>query len=144
MLSINRSLTATGRYISIMDQAIDREAPGFDFMKFAETEDQQYIPLKGSEVPTVFHYKTLSMRRMQRIMSMRSDEVGSPEQSFEALAYGLKKVEGMEVDGKPLELKFETVGGEERVADKSLQAMYKFTLFRELGQHIIKRSDLSF
>jgi hypothetical protein len=145
MLIINRSLTGTVPYIYSEDPAIDKKHLAFSKELYRETRDSKHVPVRDGERPTVFHLKSLSMRRLQRIMSMRNlDGTISPEQYGEAVAFGLKKVDDFEVDGKPFELKLESIGSEERVKNKSLEAIFKQDLFIELGARILELSDLNF
>lgn len=146
MLTISRSLTGTVQYVYSSDPAIDKDSPEFSWEKYRETGDVKHLPTKGeSERLTVFSLKPISMKRMQRITSMRNESGGfSTEQFGEAVAYGLKKVDNFEVDGKPFSLEFEGASDEQRVKNKSLEKIFKQILFIELGNRVMEISDLSF
>lgn len=143
MLNISRSLTGTVKYVHSDDPAIDKDSPDYNPEKYAETRDLAHLPAKAGEKLTVFELKSLSMRQLQRITSMRAlDGTWTTEQLCECVAHGLKGVSDIEVDGKPFSLEMEK--GDERVKEKSLAKIFKLTLFRELGYQILAVSDLSF
>lgn len=151
MLSLSRSLTGTVPHVFSSDPALDAEAKDaqgnalLDLDAFKKTGDLKHVPAKDGEKLTVFYLKPLSMKRLQKITSMKLlDGNFTTEQLGEAVAYGLKRVENLEVNGKSVELKMEGGGSEERVSQKSLEAIFKQTLFIELGSRVLEISDLSF
>lgn len=146
MLTISRSLTGTIQYVYSGDPAIDTDSKAYNPEEYQKTLDRKHLPLKSdSDKHSIFHLRSVGMKRMQRITSMRNESGGfSTEQLGEAVAYGLKKVDDFEVEGKPFELKLETINGEERVKNESLEKMFKLLLFMELGNKILDTSDLSF
>lgn len=145
MLVINRSLIGTIKYVYSDDPALDKKDPGYNPDAFESSGDMAHLPVKLGEKLTIFHLKSLSMKRVQRITSMkRLDGDFTAEQFGECVAFGLKDVENMEVNGKKFELQLEEVNGEERVKDKSLEQIHSIILFRELGMRILAVSNLSF
>lgn len=145
MIIMNRSLTGTVKHICLEDPALDKSDKGFSLEKFRADGDMAHMPCKDGQKPTVFHLKSLSMKRLQKLTSMRQlDGSFSTEQLGEAVTYGLKRVDDMEVDGSRVELKLETVGGEEKVTRESAEAIFSIALFAELGYRILEISDLSF
>lgn len=142
---MNRSLTGTLKHVCREDPALDKLDPAFSMEKFIETGDMSHLPCIDGQKPTVFHLRSLSMKRLQKLTSMRVlDGSWSMEQFGEAMAYGLKKVIDMEVNGKLVDLKLETVSGEEKVTKASLEEIFSVALFVEVGYRILESSDLSF
>lgn len=145
MLSINRSLVGAVRHVYSRDPALDKDHKDYSPALFRDTGDLKHMPPKEGQRVAVFELKPLPRRRLNRITSAKpADGDFTAEQYNEAVAYGLKAVRDFEVDGAPVELHFDGDGADQRLREKSLDAIYKLTLFIELGSRILEISDLSF
>lgn len=143
MLSIKRSLIGLVKHVFYDDPALGKDHESYSYEKFVETGDVAHLQATGDL--TVFHLKPLSMKRLQRITSMKPlDGNWTTEQFGECVAYGLKSVENMEVDGKKVELQFDDASGEQRIKNKSLESIYNQILFNSIGSRVLEISDLLF
>lgn len=65
------------------DTSIDSDNPNFDHAKWIETGDDQFLPLKAGEKPTVFVIKGVSREVIKRANAMLMR--GDAEESVEAM-----------------------------------------------------------
>lgn len=137
-----RSANERFEYVYPEDPALDRENEAFNWDEYLRTGDRQHIPCKDGEQPTVFHLQRLSRKALFHVLS-KDKEL----QALEAVAYGLKRVENLEVSGQPFALKFRQNSSKtetgERLADETLDAMLAIDLIGDLGYRIICLSRLS-
>lgn len=140
---LQKRLDAQIEYISSLDGAIDREAPGFDWDKYTATLDAKHLPIKAGSTPTVFVLQGLS-RDVLGVVVKGFDSSAQWEriEAFDAaVKYGLKRVRNFKnAKGDDVELKFEQSSLGEGLDKASINAIYDPQLFIELGSKIYEAS----
>lgn len=134
---ITKSITARRDYVWSRDPARDKDAPGDNWEEFVKTGDVSHVKVKEGARLCLFKLSPLTRVQMLRVLAMESSY-----QINEAVAFGLKGVDGYVVDSIPVELEFRGQGDEKRVNERSLNAIWDAELFAELGARILHISRL--
>ena len=125
------------------DPAFDRESPDWTeaWKVYTESRVPDALPCKPGLKPTVFRCKPLTMNSYNRMLGEMT-ELG---RCIEAVRYGLRKVEGFEVDGLGLVFDstcFEKDGRDERVKADVLEKIFDPQVFATIGLAVIEESTL--
>mgnify|MGYP001600189261 CR=1 FL=1 len=137
---IRRSFIAEVRHVWSSDEALDKDHPSFDWQAFVKTGDLAHVPAKENAQLAVFHLRPLSRQRFLRVWGSGAEPL---QMRHDAVAFGLRRVTGFEVDGRAVELEFQSVDGEERVTPRVLDQLFDPMLFLELGERILELSRIS-
>ena len=112
------------------DAALDLAHPDYSYGEYLKTWDRKHLPVRAGFTPSVFKLRRLGMKVQQHCF--RQPHV--PDRDREFVAYSVKGVTDFDENAGELVLKFEKGEfGEQRLADESLEKIYSWDLFRELG-----------
>ena len=139
MLKLKKNLTETITHIWTDDPAIDSSSPEFNADKYIETGDEKYLPMKEGEEPTRFRIAPLTRKQWLEV----SSQGGLTAQVDVAVAYALRGVENLEINGSPLHLETEPTSKGNRVKQEYLDQIWDPSLMTELGARIISISRLN-
>lgn len=117
-------ITAPWAYISRSDPAIDDEAPGFDWRRYRETQDDAFAPRKQGAVAARFVLKRLSYEERQDV-DVRA-EVSATIANEHAARVALTDVQGLELEAGPFVLS--------RAPNKPVEA----AVLRQLGNDLVQ------
>ena len=136
--------TASDHYIHIYskDPAIDQTAPGYDPVKWTETGDAKYLPVKSGCVPVQFRLRHLDARSRASITDLLAHD--EPTQAVvEAISLAVVEILHAELpDGTPVQAEFTQANRDRRrrLTDETLAILYSANngdLVAELGNRII-------
>jgi hypothetical protein len=126
-------------YISPRDKALDVDSPAFNFSKFMETFDRQYMPIKPGMTPTVFTLKKLTRKLWNGITSQPAHVQNEAAVTF--CVTGISNC--TDSRGNLIVPEFEGQDAERRLSQKTLDDIWTPNMFPELGKVILVISDLS-
>lgn len=142
MLRLKARSTDTVSHVWTQDPALDDENPETDYEKYLDTGDEKYLRFKEGLTPARFELVPLS-RQQDRHISQLIVAKRQIDAVHETIAYCLKNIVGVEVDGKPLTLKFEKGDlGNERLTKESMDSIYDLGLWSELAGRVREVSRL--
>ena len=127
-------------HIYSQDPALDRDAESFAdaWAEFLKTGDKSKLPIRDGHTPTLWHIQRLKRKRFLWVLDQPDSHRAS-----EAIAFGLKQVDGFTVDGVPFALGFKKFSdSEDRLSEDTLEILFDPTFFGELGVRILGLSKL--
>lgn len=144
MLTLTRSLTATHDFVWDKDPALNFQAEGFQTAWAEHVKTGKLDPIRSffheGTVPSVFKLAPLSRRQWLHVAQMpgiMSD--------YESVAFSLRSVEGLEINGGPLQITTADVvevNGMKRLKSEVIDLIYDPFLFRLIAERVIEISRL--
>lgn len=135
---ISKSLVGTVLHVWSQDGALDKSDPeqfGVAWAEFAKAGDVSKLPMRDGCRPSVFVLAPLTRKQF-----LRAYQHSGIEQVNDIVAYGLREVRDVEVDGRPLELEREKSEVGQRATAATLDALFDPLLFGELSARILEIS----
>jgi hypothetical protein len=143
MLTLNRSLTATHDFVWNKDPALD-ERDGIQAAWAEHVKSGTLDPIrpffKEGMVPTVFKLAPLSRKQWLHV-----GQLPGMLSNYEAVAFSLRSVEGLELNGGPLQISASDiveVNGMKRLKSEVVDAIYDPFLFNLMAERVIEISRL--
>ncbi len=136
-MALSRSLIANVPYVLSTDPAIDESKSKVD--KYRATLDESYLAFLEGSTPARWHLHSLSKAQLLEVWSQTSHI----KRCYEALAYGLRSVEGFAVDGQPFRLDTTKSDLGRRLTDECMDVLVRdVTILLEVGNAAIEVSSL--
>lgn len=138
---ITKSLIASIPHVWTQDPSLDK-GPAFEaaWTEFIKTGEIAKLPIKDGQKPTVFTLGPLRRKALQRVYN-----TDGLERATEAVAYGLRNVADYVVDGRPVQLRWDSEADSKmgaRLTNECLDEIYDPLLFVELSARIIDISHI--
>lgn len=134
-----RSLSATTKYISQFDPALDHGHADFSWDRYRDTGDAAHLPIVPGATPTVFELAPLTASQLARVLASTESQFAH---CLEAVAYGLRGASNLRDGEASIAIEHHTVSGLRRLRPASLDQIRDPRLVLELGARILELCHL--
>lgn len=141
MLRLKSRSSDTVRHVWTQDPALDAEHPDMDYEKYLDTGDEAFLRVKDGQSLTYFELAPLT-RQQDRYIGQLLVAKRHIDAVHETVAYCLKNIVGIEIDGRPFVIQTEKGEHGPRMTKESMDATYDLSLWTELAGRVREVSRL--